>query len=306
MEKEYYINHVKSRSSLYNKIEELAKIAGLPITVDGLNIKYDSKDMQRERDTYYYKKNSKNIFIFIGFSQVRLACFDTNTAEIYDVDFEHNNTFRCCLYDDGILSEITVNPEHIFVSKSNNLTVNFKELLDEMMVKFNKPSNRKSEYCSLEFSLPKLLMNETRIINPFSYIPESKAVIIDNNQGKSMISSKGVCGITYKEEGFKLEPSLFKSELLTHHAITHEKLDVEKEVMDPTDSENITAFLRPMRHQQIKKTIYEVIFNEHREGLTRYLLRYYDDVIHGLHYFQNEDINKFYVFEEDIKRLQYK
>lgn len=65
MEKEYYIDRVKNSHSVYDKVEELALIARLPITVSGYNLKYGFSNMKRDLNTYYYQKDSKTVFIFL-------------------------------------------------------------------------------------------------------------------------------------------------------------------------------------------------------------------------------------------------
>lgn len=306
MEKEYYIDHVKNNHSVYDKLEELAQIAGLPITFSGSNLKYGFSNMKKSQNTYYYQKDSRSIFIFLEESKVRLAYFDGSSTQIYDVDLEHENTFSYYEYSNGKFIEININSQSLSLTSSNNITTKFKSILDELSVKVTANHNKNVEYCSLEFTSPKLIEDEKRISEPTLYIPECKVAIVDKNSGRYYSSTKDIFSMTYQENAFKLTPSIFKSDLLSHFSITNIEKVEDKRIMNPKDSDDITKLLSPLRLAKVKSITEEILLNPNSENRTKYFLRYYDEIIHALGYFQNEDPNKFYVFEDDLNRLQLK
>lgn len=306
MEKEYYIDHVKNTHSLYAKLEELANISGLPIIVEDSNIKYGQSDMKKDASTYYYKNDAKTIFIFFHKSSVTLAIIEGNSAEIYDADLEHVNSFKYYAYQHGISTELQFAPKKLSMAISNNLTKKFKELLDSLDIKVHHNRNKEVEYCSLDFTLPKLIEEEKHISEPILYIPECKVTIINHSLGRTYASTKRNGSVFYQEEGLKVTPSLFKSDILEHFSVTNLEDDITVKIMNPHNTSDITTLLHPIRRPEIKHIMEKIIFNANHSNLSKYLLRYYDEIIYALDYFQNEDLKLSYVFEDDLKRLQLK
>lgn len=138
------------------------------------------------------------------------------------------------------------------------------------------------------------------------YIPESIAIIVDNSIGKYYLSKKNIFSMDYREDSFCLTPSLFRSSFIPHYAVVNVENDVYQKVMNPKKIDDITKFMSPLRHEYVKNLTNRVIFDSNNEVFTKFLLRYYDEIIHALNYFQNEDLTKFYVFEDDLNRLQLK
>lgn len=306
MEKEYYIDRKINKNSLYDKVEELAFAANLPITYSNYNFKYGFSDMKRSKNVYYYQEYSKSIFIFLEDAKVRLAYFDNDLAEVYDVDLAHENTYSYYSYRDGKVTEIKINSRNISLTSSNNLTKKFKSILNELGVRMNNRRNRNVEYCSFELNLPKLIEDEKKISEPMLYIPECRVTIIDGNQGESYSIEKDILSMKYQEYSFLLTPSIFKSDILSHFAINNLEQVEGQHFINPKNIDGITKLLTPLRLAPVKSITDSIIYNSDNENKTKYLLRYYDEIIHALKYFQNEDLDKFYTFEDDLNRLQLK
>lgn len=306
MEKEHYIDQVKNSSSIYAKVEELAILADLPITIEGNRIKYGFDAMKREENTYYYKNDSKSVFIFLDDARVKLALFDNELAEVYDVDLEHDNTLQYYSYNNGKLTEANITSKRLKFTSSNNITNEFKAFLSEIGVKLNFNHDKKVEYCSFEFILPKIIENDHKIKDPFIYIPGCQATIINNNMGKIYSSEKNIYSVDYQEGRFRLTSSIFRNDILAHFAVTSLENEVHKRISSPKNIEDISTIVKPLRHNEVKRITDSIIFDPKKEEFTKYLVRYYDEIIHALKYFQNEDLDKFYVFEDDLNRLQLK
>lgn len=306
MEREYYIDHIRNNRSIYNKLEELAVIANEPITVEGLKIKYNNIDMKRDRDNYYYQIGDKTIFIYLGDYEVKLACFYLNKTEIYHVLLVPENHFYYYRYANHLLTSINATPEHLTISKSNNITTSFKGFLNDINVKPYINREKHVEYKELEFTMPKLVSEEKRIKDPYLYIPEYAITLINGNKGLKTNIEKRIFTIINEEERFKISPSLFTSDLLNHFAISNQEIGRVKEISSPVSIEDISFLLSYLRLDSTKELIDEIVNNPDNPNLTTYLYRYYDTLLHAISYFQNEDKNLFYVFEDDIKRLQLK
>ncbi len=306
MEREYYIDHIQSENSLYHKVEELAVTADLPITFDGKNLKYGLTLMKRDQDTYYYQNGNKSVFIFLNDARVKLAIFDDGTAEIYDVDLEHDNNLKYYSYANEELLSININHAHVSMSASNNVTKEFKDTISNLGVKMRPCRNKKANYYSFELSLPKLIDDEHRIHDQLLYIPASQATIITNNNGASYKARKNVFSMTYAQDYFKISPSIFASEILDHFTISKMEKGREEHITNPINLDNLKTILSPIRHGEIKNLFEKIIYNPHKGNLTTYLYRYYDELLHAIHYYQNDNKELFYVFEDDLKRLQLK
>lgn len=236
----------------------------------------------------------------------RLAYFDEDSAEIYEVDLEHANTFKQYTYRDGKVTEISINSKCLSITSSNNITNDFKALLNSLSVKFNINYNKQVEYCSFEFELPKLIEEEKIIKEPIPYIPKCKAVIIDKNIGRVLSSTKDKYSMNYQETRFKLTPNIFRNDILPRFAVTNRENIVDTNNSRPKNIDDIVIFVSPLRQYKVKSLTEKILLNPNKENFNSFLLRYYDEIIQALQYFQNEDINKFYVFENELNRLQLK
>lgn len=112
--------------------------------------------------------------------------------------------------------------------------------------------------------------------------------------------------MNYQETRFKLTPNIFRNDILPRFAVTNRENIVDTNNSHPKNIDDIVIFVSPLRQYKVKSLTEKILLNPNKENFNSFLLRYYDEIIQALQYFQNEDIDKFYVFENELNRLQLK
>lgn len=286
------------------KLEELIGITNLPITCNGSSLSFSQIPFNIIDNQYVYKTSNEVIIVELQDDYVSLIHINNNNI-MYLYSKTDDSEFKIIRGCENKVSYVDLTSNSIKMILANALIFEGEELLKKYRVKSRIKKPRSLEYTELSFKLPILIEPDSEYTNLTQYIPESKLVVIRGNNGK-LFETVELHNRKYsREETFKVSPSLISSSTIPHYKETM-RIKERDMAINPYVTSDISASLIPLRAPFAKELYKKMIMDETNEKLYKAYVRSFDDVVYGITYFQNETSKDFYVFEDDMKNLQYK
>ncbi|MBO5475432.1 MAG: hypothetical protein J5982_02865 [Bacilli bacterium] len=282
-------------------IEELIKSSGLPIDYNSYYFRYNGSILDEVGNKYIYKDKTEVIIIKIDQENVSLLHVK-NDKLLYLYSRVDGSELKVMRGFDNSFSYVCLSHDNMRVILSNSYTFEVRDLLKEYQIKSNIKIPKTLEYTEFSFNLPILVEEESKELDIYKYIPESKLTVIKGNDGVAYETFGSHGRKYYREETFKVAPSLINSDILPRFK-SSSRIQKQYLVVNPYIIEDISKSIYPLR-SSITKELYKETFLEENSDLYRFYVRRFDEIVYAVDYFQNENSDNFYVFEEDLKKLQ--
>lgn len=282
-------------------IEELIKASDLSIDYNNYCLRYNGTIFNEVDNKYIYRDKKEVIIIKINQDNVSLLHVKNDNL-LYLFSKVDGSELKVIKSANNNFSSVCLSHDNMRVIISNSYTFEVRDLLKEYQIKSNTRIPKTLEYTEFSFNLPTLVEEENGETDIYKYIPDSKLIVIKGNNGISYET----CGMHgrkyYQEEAFKVVPSLINPDILPRFK-SSSRIQKQYLVVNPYILEDISKSISPIR-SSITKELYKEMFFGGNSNMYRFYVRRFDEIVYAVDYFQNENSDNFYVFEEDIKKLQ--
>ncbi len=286
------------------KLNELIRISKLPISYRNSSLSYLCSSFLDIDNQYVYRDASVVLILEVKDDYVSLIHVKDNDL-LYLYGKTDDSELKIVRESENDASYVDITNKSIRIIKSNVLTFEINEILKQYKIKANIKKHNALDYTELDFQLPRLIEQDSNSINLDQYIPVSKLVSIKGREGRILETFGDNHRKLYQEHIFRLTPTLMSPGILQHFKEIGDN-EVSEVQINPSISYSVSTSLKPLRDPQACDLYKTIIETEDNSELAQTYIRYYDDVIYAISYFQNQIPSSFYVFEQDLKKLQYK
>ena len=286
------------------KLNELISISKLPISFCNSSLAYSCFPFLDIDNQYVYRDASVVLILEIKSDYVSLLYVNDNNL-LYLYGKTDDSELKIVREGSNYASYVDVKNNSIKIIKSNTLTFEINEILKQYKIKANMKKSNSIDYTELDFQLPRLIEQGSSNANLDQYIPISKLISIKDRDGILLETFGDSHRKLYQEYTFRLTPTLLSPGILPHFKEIGENKVSETQI-NPSITYSVSTSLKPLRDSRARELYKTIIENEENSELSKIYVRYYDDVIYAISYFQNKIPNLFYIFEDDLKKLQYK